>query len=202
MHRWGNYAECVLLRLWLWYNGKQRISIQARWRSVIFVPLIILVVRPMEHSLLVFSVTSQRGLVIIRFAWTRDFLKLVMQLVFLLGLYLRGAPVDCIILFVIIWFDWVMFILLFGRQVNGECADYRGHSLAVKNACQQTRTRGGWCWSVLFLYTIFELNLLGLMRLQRYLTPNTKNWLIFMDMIGSKDIIYNLVIMRPTTKPS
>jgi hypothetical protein len=60
------------------------------------------------------------------------------------------------------------------RQVNGECKDYRGHSLAAKNACQQTRTRGGWCWSVLFLYTIFKLSLLGLIRSQRYLTPNTK----------------------------
>jgi hypothetical protein len=56
----------------------------------------------MENSQLVFSVISQRGLVIIRFAWTRDFLELVMQLVFLLGLYLRGVPVDCIVLFVII----------------------------------------------------------------------------------------------------
>jgi hypothetical protein len=70
-----------------------------------FVPLIILGVGPMEHSLLVFSVTSQRGLVIIRFAWTRDFLELVTQLVFLSGLYLRGAPVNCIVLFVIICFD-------------------------------------------------------------------------------------------------
>ncbi len=166
------------------------------------VPLIILGVGPMEHSLLIFSVTSPRGLVIIRFALTRNFIKLVMQLGFLSGLYLRGAPVDCIILFVIIWFDWVTFILLFGRQVNGECADYRGHSLAVKNACQKTRTRGGWCWSVLFLYTIFKLSLLGLMRLQRYLTPNTNMWLIFTDMIGFKDIVYNMVIMRPTTKPS
>ncbi len=149
-----------------------------------------------------FSVTSQRGLVIVRFAWTRDFLKLVMQLVFMLGLYLRGAPIDCIILFMIIWFVWATFTLLFGRQVIGECADYRGQSLAAKNACQQTRTRGGWCWIVLFLYKIFVLSLLGLIRLQRYLTLNTKMWLIFMDKIGFEDIIYNLVIMRPKMKPS
>jgi hypothetical protein len=70
--------------------------------KVFSVPLIILGVGPMEHSLLVFSVTSQRGLVIIRFVWTRDFLELVTQLVFLSGLYLRGVPVDCIILFVVI----------------------------------------------------------------------------------------------------
>jgi hypothetical protein len=49
-----------------------------------------------------FLVTPQRGLVIIRFAWTRDFLELVTQLVFWSGLYLRGVPVDCIVLFVII----------------------------------------------------------------------------------------------------
>jgi hypothetical protein len=67
-----------------------------------FVPLIILGVWPMEHSLHIFLVTSQRGLVIIRFALTRDFLELVTQLVFLSGLYLRGAPVDCIVLFAII----------------------------------------------------------------------------------------------------
>ncbi len=136
MHRWENYAECVLLQLWLRYNGKQRIS-SGPMAKCFFVPIIILGVGPMEHSLLVFSVTSQRGLVIVRFAWTRDFLELVTQLVFLLGLYLRGVPVDCIILFVIIWFVWVTFILLFGRQVNGECAVYRGHSLAVKNACNR-----------------------------------------------------------------
>jgi hypothetical protein len=70
--------------------------------KVFSVPLNILGVGPMEHSLLIFSVTSQRGLVIIRFAWTRDFLKLVTQLVFLSGLYLRGAPINCIVLFVII----------------------------------------------------------------------------------------------------
>ena len=201
MHRWENHAECVLLWLWLQHNVKQRISIRARLQSV-FVPLIILGVGPMEHSLLVFSVTSQRGLVIIRFAWTRDFLKLVTQLVFLSGLYLRGAPVDCIVLFMIIWFVWATFTILFGRQVIAECVDYRGHSLAAKNDCQQTRTRGRWCWSVLFLYTIFELSLLGLIRFQKYLIPNTKMWLIFTDTIGSKDIIYNLVIMRPTIKPS
>jgi hypothetical protein len=70
--------------------------------KVFSVPLIILGVWSMEHSLLAFSVTSQRGLVIIRFAWTRNFLELVTQLVFLSGLYLRGAPVNCIVLFVII----------------------------------------------------------------------------------------------------
>ncbi len=35
MHGQENHAECVLLRLWLRYNGKQRISIRA-WRKSFF----------------------------------------------------------------------------------------------------------------------------------------------------------------------
>jgi hypothetical protein len=135
--------------------------------KVFFVLLIILGVGPMEHSLLVFSVTSKRGLVNIRNLMTWDFLELEMQLVFLSGWYPRGAPIDCMVLSVIILFVWVTFILLFDRKVNGECVDYRGASLAVKTACRWTRTRGRWCWRVLFFYTIFELRLLGLIRSQR-----------------------------------
>ncbi len=184
MHRWENHAECLLLWLWLQYNGKQRISLRARWLSI-------------------FCAINYPG------SWANGTLtacffshitkrigdyKICMdqgfpQLVFLSGQYLRGAPIDCIALFMIIWFVLVTFILLFGRQVNGEWEDYRGYSLTVKNTCQQTRTRGRRCWSVLFVYTIFKLSLLGLIRSQRYSTPNTKMWLMFTDTIGSEDII-------------
>jgi hypothetical protein len=92
-----------------------------------------------------------------------------------------------------------MFILLSDRQVNGKGTDYRGASLAVKTACHWTRTRGRWC---LCLYTIFALRLLGIIRSQRYLALSMSVQLIFTDTIRSKDIIYNLVIMRPTIKPS
>ena len=51
---WKNSAECILLRIWLWHNGQQRISIWTRWESIFFVPLIIQGARRMAPSLLIF----------------------------------------------------------------------------------------------------------------------------------------------------
>jgi hypothetical protein len=120
-----------------------------------------------------FSITSKRVLAILRFVWTRDFPDLVTHMAFLSGRYPRGALVNCIVLFVITWFVWVTYIPLSDRQVNGECVDYRGASLAVKNVCHRTRISSGWCWNELFLYTISALRKLGIIRLQRYSTPST-----------------------------
>ncbi len=174
MHRWENYAECVFLQLWLRYNGKQCISIRARWQSVFCA---INYPGSWANGTLtahfISHITKRIG--DYEICVDQGFLELVMQLVFLSGLYLRGAPVNWIVLSVIIWFDWVTFILLFGRQVNGECVDYRGHSLAVKKCLPTDKDKRRLVLECTIFVHNFRTELVGLNEIAEVLHPEYKN---------------------------
>ncbi len=69
---------------------------------------------------------------------TRDFPKGVRHMVRLLAQSQRGQCNAFIVTFTITSSAFLMFTLLFSKQVSGVCVDCKARSLAVKNACQVT----------------------------------------------------------------
>ncbi len=170
--------------------------------KVCFLPLIILGVGPMEHSLPIFfgHITKRIGDYKIcmdqRFPWAGDATCILVGPIpersdRQLHSSVRDHLIQLSNIYTSLWqaSEWWM------RKLQGTFPCCKKRLPTDKDKRRLVLE------CIIFVHN-FWIEFVGLNEIAAVFNPNCKNVINIHGCIGSKDIIYNLVIMRPTTKPS